>query len=158
MTRRALVTTTLAGGLLALAPSVASAADVVPFAPDTSDFLALGAGALTLIASVVLLVIALLLERVSRGSAMGENISFVLLACICLAASVLARWTARFTTDPLATTQAALGADLLITVGITFLSIYFCRVRATLTRFAKSLTQAGKAAAAGSEPGDQANG
>lgn len=158
MTRRALVVTTFAGVSLGLVPSVALAAEAGSFAPDTGDVLALGAGALTLVASVVLLVVALLLERVSRGSAMGENISFVLLACICLAASVLARWTAHFTTDPLATTQASLGADLLITVGITFLAMYFCRVRATLTRFARSFAQAGKEAAAKSDAGDQPNG
>jgi hypothetical protein len=158
MSRRAALHTVLFAALLVLPPSTAFALEEGAVTIERGDVLAVGAGALTLVASVVLLVIALLLERVARGSAMAENISFVVLACVCLAASVLAQWAGHFMTDTFSGAQAALGADLLITVAIVFLSVYFCRVRGALTRFIKGAAQAEDVMAGTHITGDTPNG
>ena len=71
---------------------------------------------------------------------MAENITFVVAACACLGASVLASWTARMLPDAFSADQARLGADLLIIAEIVFFCIYFWRVRASLKRFLSVLS------------------
>lgn len=105
-----------------------------------NDYLVLGANALTLIAAIALLVVALLLKQVASGSVVAENISWVSAACVCLAASVLAQWTSLFLpAGSLAARQAVLGSDLLTLVALVLLCLYFWRVRQALRRFVTAL-------------------
>jgi len=92
-------------------------------------------GALTLVAAMGLLVLALGLSRVAVGSVMAENISYVVTACACLGASVLAEWAQRFVSDAFAAEQVQLGGQLLEIVAIVLLCVYFYRVRAALRNF-----------------------
>ncbi len=92
-------------------------------------------GALTLVAAIVLLVVALGLHRVARGSAMAENISYVVAACACLGAAVLSGWAARFMPDAFTADQASLGSQLLVIATISFFCVYFYRVRSALKQF-----------------------
>lgn len=93
------------------------------------------AGVATLIAAVLLLVTATALERVARGSAIADNISYVVGACICLGASALGRWVARLVPQGVTVEQIALSSDALTLVAITLFSVYFLRVRSALRRF-----------------------
>jgi drug/metabolite transporter (DMT)-like permease len=111
-------------------PSLAFAAD----SPETEPVVWI-IGIATLLAAVVLLVIALGLARVAEGSAMAENISYVVLACICLAGSVLATWAARYTPQGAVADQIVLGGQALVIAAIAFFCVYFFRVRAALGRF-----------------------
>jgi hypothetical protein len=128
MTRRA------ATPLLAIAcwnvPSLAFAADT-----PANEPIMWGIGLVTLLAAIVLLVIALGLARVAQGSAMAENISYVVAACVCLAASVLAMWASRFAPRGAVADQVAIGGQALIIAAIAFFCIYFFRVRSALKRF-----------------------
>jgi hypothetical protein len=92
-------------------------------------------GVLTLVAAIVLLVIALGLARVAEGSTMADNISYVVAACMCLAGSVLANWGTRLATDPNVASQILMGEQALIVVAIALFCVYFYRVRAALKRF-----------------------
>lgn len=120
--------------LLAIAcwtvPSIAFAADSAENEPVMWVI-----GVSTLLAAIVLLVIALGLARVAEGSAMAENISYVVAACVCLAGSVLAAWTARFAPQGAVADQVAIGGQALIIAAIAFFCIYFFRVRSALKRF-----------------------
>jgi nitrate reductase gamma subunit len=97
-------------------------------------------GVVTLLAAVVLLMIALGLARVARGSAMADNISYVVLACICLAGSVLATWVARYTSQGAVADQIVIGGQALVISAIAFFCVYFFRVRAALGRFLSVLS------------------
>jgi uncharacterized membrane protein len=128
MTRRA------ATYLLAIAswsvPSLAFASD-----PATASPVLWGMGLITLVAAIVLLVIALGLARVAEGSTMADNISYVVAACVCLAGSVLANWATRLAIDPDVASQVLMGEQALIVVAIALFCVYFYRVRAALKRF-----------------------
>ncbi len=106
----------------------------------SAEPVAWGIGVLTLAAAVVLLVIALGLARVADGSAMAENISYVVVACICLAGSVLAAWAARFVTEAAVADQIAIGGQGLVIVAIVCFCVYFFRVRLALRRFLSALS------------------
>lgn len=116
--------------LLAL-PAVARAAEL----DEAPAAVAFGTGLAMMIAAAVLLVIALSLARVAEGSAVAQNISYVVGACACLAGSVLLSWMVRVLPDALSASQARLGSDLLIIAAIVLFSVYFWRVRASLRRF-----------------------
>ncbi len=92
-------------------------------------------GATTMLVAIALLVIAFGLSRVAAGSAMAENISYVVAACSCMGASVLASWAARFVDDGAAASQVLLGGQVLIIATMVLLCVYFYRVRAALKRF-----------------------
>jgi hypothetical protein len=128
MTRRA-ATPLLAIALWA-APSLAFAADAPANEPIMWTM-----GIVTLVAAVVLLTIALGLARVAEGSAMADNISYVVAACICLAASVLATWGARFAPPGVVADQISIGGQALIIAAIALFCVYFFRVRLVLKRF-----------------------
>jgi hypothetical protein len=121
-------------------------------------------GAATLVATAVLLVLGLGLSRVATGSATAENISFVVVACMCLAASVLAGWGEQFATDLFVVGQLELGAQLLIIATIVFLCVYFYRVRSALKSFLTAtsstdvLAQMHLSDATTTEPDDSAGG
>jgi drug/metabolite transporter (DMT)-like permease len=89
----------------------------------------------SLLASVALLLVALGLARVSQGSAIAENISYVVAACVCLAGSALADWAVRFAPQDVAAAQVELGGKALTVMSIVFFCIYFFRVRAAMRRF-----------------------
>jgi 4-amino-4-deoxy-L-arabinose transferase-like glycosyltransferase len=116
-------------------PSLAFAAD----SPENEPVMWV-IGIATLLAAIVLLVIALGLARVARGSAMADNISYVVLACICLAGSVLATWIARYTSPGAAADQVVIGGQALVIAAIALFGVYFFRVRAALGRFLSVLS------------------
>lgn len=129
----------LAAGLAAV-PSLAHAGDGT-FPSGTSDYIILGTGVLTMIAAVSLLVISIMLQKASRGSVLAVNISWVVAACLCLAASVLARWAALFLeAESLGASQAQLGSDFLILTALALLCAYFGRVLTGLRRFTRVLS------------------
>ena len=138
-----------------VAPSVACAAD------GTTETVSWAIGVVTLLASIALLLVAMGLARVADGSAMAENISYVVAACVCLGASVLAAWSVRLVSDRAVAAQIALGGSALDTVGIVLFCIYFYRVRSALRRFLKGVSggqppQVPEQAAASSGTGESA--
>lgn len=120
-----------AGVLVALVlPSSAYAAQ-----GDVPVALGTGAGIAALLAAAGLLVVMLSLRRLAKGAAIAENISFAVLAVVCLAASVLAGWLARIMGDVISPEHARLGADLLALVAMVLFGVYFFRVRSAMSRF-----------------------
>lgn len=125
-----------AGLLIALAlPSTAHAAQ-----GDVPAALATGAGIAALLAAAGLLVVMLSLRGLARGAAIAENISFAVLAVVCLAASVLAGWVSRVIGDAISPDHARLGADLLSLLSMVLFGVYFFRVRRAMSRFLTRLT------------------
>ncbi|MBN2841173.1 MAG: hypothetical protein JXP37_09500 [Coriobacteriia bacterium] len=125
-----------AGLLLAVAlPSSAYALE-----SDVPAALGTGAGIAALLAAAGLLVIMLSLRRLARGAAIAENITFAVLAVVCLAASVLVSWFARIFGDVISPEHARLGADLLGLLSMVLFGIYFYRVRRAMARFLTRLT------------------
>ena len=100
-----------------------------------SDPVSVGLGALTLAAAVFLLVMAYGLERVTPGSAMGDNVRWVMLGAICIAANVLVVWVARLVPEEEVAALVRQSADGLMILGLVFLCVYFFRVRAAMLRF-----------------------
>lgn len=125
----------LAGIALAfLLPSSAFAATDVPVALGT------GAGVAALLAAAGLLLVMLSLRRLAYGSAIAENISFAVLAALCLAASVLVGWLARLFGAQVSPEYARLSSDLLGLLAMVFFAIYFFRVRRAMSKFLNRLT------------------
>jgi hypothetical protein len=117
-------------------PGVALAADAVAGDPiGLADLLSFGAGALTLIAAVVVLVIALKLRAVTQGGAMAENITYLILSIVSLTFAVLLGWIVRFLPNSLSASQARLGADLLVLLALVLLGVYLEGVRRPLASF-----------------------
>lgn len=119
----------------------------------TDGMAADAAGATVLLSAVALLVMALALQRVARGSAIADNISYVVGACVCLGAAVLGRWVVRFVPQGLTSEQIALSSDLLTLVAIVLFCVYFFRVRVALSHFLE-IAKAGEAALARAEAGE----
>ena len=117
------------GTLVALVPTPYAFATGGEVPPGLS----MGAGVLALLAAALLLREMLALRAVARGAAIVDNLSYVILAATCLAASVLAGWVARFV--GVSADHARLGADLLAVVGIVLFVIYFSRVRRAMKRY-----------------------
>ncbi len=92
---------------------------------------------LSLVAVAFLLVDATLLRRVASGGAIAENISFLVLGVMCLAASVLFGYFAAILPD-LSAEQAALGSDALVLLALVLLALYFGRMRLTLTAYLRA--------------------
>jgi hypothetical protein len=128
--------TALATAILVAAPSYAYAAVESPAHEPVAWVISLG----SLLASVALLLVALGLARVSQGSAIADNISYVVAACVCLAGSALAEWAVQFASQDLAAAQIDLGGKALTVVSIVFFCVYFFRVRAALRRFLSSVS------------------
>jgi hypothetical protein len=127
--------TSLATVLLLATPTVACASDGA-----AGEGATLTIGVVTLLASVVLLLIALGLARVAAGSAMADNISYVVAACVCLTGSVLASWSVRFAADGAVSQQLTLGSSALTAVSIVLFGVYFYRVRSALRHFLKAVS------------------
>jgi hypothetical protein len=128
---RRTITAAAAATVLSAVPSSAYAAYSSPAHESVTWVISLG----SLLASIALLLVALGLARVSQGSAIAENISYVVAACVCLAGSALAAWAVRFAPQEVAAAQIELGGKALNVVSIVFFCIYFFRVRAAMTRF-----------------------
>jgi hypothetical protein len=133
--------------VLCAIPSVALAAD----GTDSTMLIDLF-GAAVLAAAVVLLVAALGLQRVARGSAIAENISYVVGGCLCLGASVLGDWVVRFVPQGLTSAQVALSTEVLTLVAIVLFCVYFLRVGAALRRFL-NIAEVGEAELARAQAG-----
>jgi uncharacterized membrane protein len=119
----------------------------------TDGILAEVAGVSVLLSAVVLLVVALGLQRVARGSAIADNISYVVGACVCLGSAALARWVVRFVSQGLTSEQITLSSDLLTLAAIVLFCVYFFRVRAALSRFLQ-VAKSGDAALARAHAGE----
>jgi nitrate reductase gamma subunit len=103
--------------------------------------IATGAGVLALIAAAGLLVEMLSLRKLASGAAIADNITYAVLATMCLAASVLAGWVARFLPAGVTADQARLGSDLLVLASFVLFGIYFFRVRQAMSRFLGRLAE-----------------
>lgn len=128
--RIVLITALLSAGM----PSAAYAVTDVP------PILATGAGVLGLLFACALLVAMLSLRKIAEGAAIAENIKWAVLAVLCLTASLLAGWVARWLPEASSAEYARLGADLLSVVALAFFGIYFMRVRHAMNRFLARLT------------------
>ncbi len=128
--RRTLVAGTVFFAVAVPAPALAATGD--------GEYFGVVLGAMMLVASVFLLIACMALAKVSEGSAMSENIRWVVLSALCLAAHALTRWVALFMPDAVTGQQAALGSDGLVILALVFLCVYFYRVRWALARFAAS--------------------
>jgi hypothetical protein len=104
---------------------------------DRPDTFSLFTGALSLVVAVVLLVLVLQLRKVADGSAMAENVSYVVAATLCFAAAVLVNWVDRFVPTWMSAGQVRAGSDLLLVCAMFFFAVYFARVYRAMTRFLK---------------------
>lgn len=108
-------------------------------AGEVPEALSIGAGAAALIAAVGLLMAMLAVARIAHGAAIAENIHFAVLAVVCLSASVLMGWIARWA-PAFSVEHARLGADLLAVASMTLFGVYFVRVRLAMSRYLRRLT------------------
>lgn len=137
--RRRLFGLTLAAWSAAPATALAAVPSEAPEGTTSiASAVSLGAGVAALAITAVLLAQMIALTRVAKGSAVADNIDYAAAGVACLAASVLAGWAARFLVG-LPAVQARIGSDLLILMGMAFLSIYFYRVRSALLGFLSGL-------------------
>jgi drug/metabolite transporter (DMT)-like permease len=94
--------------------------------------------ALGLIAAIVLLVAVLRLRRVAVGGAIADNLPLVILGIISFAGAALLSWIANFLDIESAQAQAALGAQVLVVIGMSFFAAYFLRVQRALSGYLSS--------------------
>jgi drug/metabolite transporter (DMT)-like permease len=99
------------------------------------SWLNLAVSALGLIAAVVLLVVVLRLRRVASGGAVAEHLPFVVLGIVSFAGAALVWWVANFLGDRSSVAQAALGAQMLTVVGMSFFAWYFFRLQRALSGY-----------------------
>lgn len=99
------------------------------------EWLSLAAAGVGLLTAALVLIDAVLLRRATDGSMIAENIGYMMLSVLCLAASMLARWFGVLVDDAELTSFISFGADLLVTVGLALLAVYFIRLRAALMRY-----------------------
>jgi hypothetical protein len=97
-------------------------------------------GIVALVVAALLLVEMLALRKLAQGAAIADNITYAILAVVCLAASVLAGWVSRFVPTGFTAEQARLGADLLSVAAMVLFGIYFFRVWRAMSRFLGLLT------------------
>ncbi len=95
-------------------------------------------GILSLLAAAFLLVDAVLLQRVAQGGAIAENISFMVLGVVCLAASVLVKWILGLLSSDVSLPQVTLASDALVLLSMVLLGLYFWRVRSVLAGYLKT--------------------
>jgi hypothetical protein len=132
MSKHVVVATTLP--VVVLLPSIALAQGQGQFGQTWTEFVV---GVATLAAALFLLFTSLSLQRVAEGSAMAENIRWVVLSSVCLGAHVVFGWIGRFMPDSISAMEAQLGSDALIILALVFMCIYFYRVRSALVKFLK---------------------
>ncbi|MDP2182063.1 MAG: hypothetical protein Q8K99_05775 [Actinomycetota bacterium] len=150
--KRARTTTVLVAILMAIpAPAYAAepAFEIVP------HWLSIIVGLVGLGISLILLLNAYALRSVADGSMVADNIVYMMLAVVCFAASMIARWVGVFTTDVNLAVQVSLAGDLLVTAALALLGVYFYRIRAAMTQYLKAAKDMAKAA--GSVPSEGGN-
>lgn len=127
-------------GVLALSfPRVAAATTAVP---QHVSPLRIGADAAAMAVAVLLLIDVLALRRVADGSMVGSNLALVLVAAVCLSASVLAGWAQLFLPSVDAE-QVALIRDLLVLAGMGALAAYFFGIFRAMRSFVRGYGTAG---------------
>jgi hypothetical protein len=92
-------------------------------------------GIVALVVAALLLVEMLALRKLAQGAAIADNITYAILAVVCLAASVLAGWVSRFVPTGFTAEQ-----DLLSVAAMVLFGIYFFRVWRAMSRFLGLLT------------------
>lgn len=141
----------LACALLVAFPGVAHAATPI----DTSQAISLVTGVSSLLLSAMLLLVVVQLRRVANGSAIVDNISYVVAASLCLVSAVLVGWVDRFV-NGLSTDVVRAGGDVLIMVSILMFAVYFMRVKRALSSFLEHLhADDALAAANGADVGEE---
>lgn len=115
-------------GLLALPAAAYASAGAF----DATDAVSTVTGIASLLLAMIMLVVVLRLRRVADGSAIAENISYVVGASLCLAASVMLGWVDRFVASGGAVRA---GADVLVMVSMLLFAMYFMRVSEALCAF-----------------------
>jgi hypothetical protein len=91
--------------------------------------------ALGLVAAIVLLVAVLKLRRVALGGAIADNLPLVVLGIISFAGAALLNWIANFLTADQAISEALVGAQVLVVMGMSFFAWYFLRVQRALSGY-----------------------
>jgi hypothetical protein len=109
-------------------------------------------GIATLAAALFLLFTAYSLEHVAEGSAMAENIRWVVLSALCLCVSVVLNLIARYMPDITSAAVTRMGADALTVIAVVFMCVYFYRVRSAMTQFLKAAKSAGQSLTASEPP------
>jgi hypothetical protein len=145
MTARKMIALTACALLAAPAPAYATTTPggiALPAPP------ALVVGLLGLAFAIVLLIEVAALRRVAEGSAVADNVTYVVLGTLCLAASVLAAWIPRVVDLGAEGGDVRSAVDGLVVVSMAFFAIYFFRVRAALQRFLRVLSAEDALAAA----------
>lgn len=99
---------------------------------DVGDTVSTVTGIASMLLAAVMLVVVWRLRRVADGSAIADNISYVMGASMCLAASVLLGWIDRFVASAGAVRA---GADILVMVAMLLFAVYFARVGEPLRAF-----------------------
>ena len=94
--------------------------------------------ALGLIAAIVLLVGVLKLRRVALGGAIADNLPLMVLGIVSFAGAALLSWTANFLGDGPSKSQAVLGAQVLVVLGMGLFAWYFLRVERALSGYLSS--------------------
>jgi hypothetical protein len=118
-------------------PSVALAQDA-PYSP-ASFGVHVGLSLLGLVVAFILLVGALGVRKLAHGGVVAERISLVMLAAICLAGSALAQWGKTFVVD-LTLDETQLASEVLVTVAMALLAVYFWNVRSVMHGYLKEST------------------
>ncbi|MEN6430435.1 MAG: hypothetical protein ABFC80_06285, partial [Coriobacteriales bacterium] len=98
-------------------------------------------GIVALLFAVALLVEMLVLRKLASGAAIAENITYAVLAVMCLAASVLVGWVSRLVPAGFTAEQARLGSDMLALAAMALFFVYFWRVRRAMSRFLGRLSE-----------------
>lgn len=109
--------------------------------------------------AVLLLIEALGLRKIMLGGAIAENLHFVVLAVVCLAASALAKWVSNFVTG-ITFEQTELVSQLLVLLAMGLFAAYFYSVRKAMQSFMDGMTATLDAAeeAAPSAPDEEPRG
>jgi hypothetical protein len=81
------------------------------------------------------------LRKLASGAVIADNIAYAVSATMCLTASILAGWVARFLPAGATADQARLGSDLLVLASFVLFGIYFFRVRQAMSRFLGRLAE-----------------
>lgn len=124
----------LATAMFLTAPSAAYATS-----GEVPEALSIGAGMAALVAAVALLTAMLAVARIAEGAAIAKNIHYAVLAVVCLSASVLMGWIARWVPS-FSVEHARLGADLLAVAAMALFGVYFLGVRLAMAHFLRRLT------------------
>jgi hypothetical protein len=111
-------------------PAVAGAETVL----DVPKTVSMVTGVSSLLLSAMLLLVVVELRQVAGGSAIVDNIAYVVGGSLCLVAATLLSWLDRFLTDVPAGVVRA-GADILLMFAVLFFAFYFSRVKRALTAF-----------------------